>query len=315
MQILQKTLLIIVVAIIIYIAFLFFSDASKIFEGLKKFDTKYLPIILIIIPISWMALFLRWHFLTKNVGIKISIKENFLIYLSGFALAITPGKFGELIKSEIMKKKFSIQRTKSAPLVIVERLYDLVGGVSVAIFGIWTLGYGAYAIIIAGVFLILIFSLLRSKKLFYKTINLLNKTKFTAKFAKSISESYETIRISIGLKILFVSSLSTMIYWMLESVGVYLIVLSFGIENLNYFDTLSIYASSLILGAASFIPGGLGVTEGSMVGLLNYKGIEASIAVIIVIIIRLFTIWYNTLIGFIALKIYGGFSLFSESSE
>jgi glycosyltransferase 2 family protein len=315
MQIIQKTLLIIIITIIIYAGFLFLSDATKIIEGLKKFDVKFLPIILVVIPISWFALFLRWHYLTKNVGITLPIKENILIYFSGFSLAITPGKFGELIKSEIMKKKFSIPRTSSAPLVIVERLYDLVGGVSVAVLGILTLGYGAYVIIIAGIILVVIFSLLRSKKLFDIVINLFNKRKFSAKFANSISESYDTIRKSIGPRILIISSLFTILYWLLEGIGVYLIVLSFGVENLSYFNILATYASALILGAASFIPGGLGVTEGSMVGLLNFQGVETSIAVILVIMIRLFTMWYNVLIGFIALKFSGGFSLFKQSSE
>ena len=188
MQIIQKILLVIVGTIIIYAGFLFASDASKIIDSLRSFELKYLPIILLIIPASWVFLFLRWHYLMKNIGIILPIKKNILIYFSGFSLAITPGKFGELIKSEILKKEFSIPRTSTAPLVIVERLYDLVGGVAVAIFGIWALGYGTYVIVGAGIFLIIAFLLLRSHKLFHKTIQILNKIKFTAKFATSISE-------------------------------------------------------------------------------------------------------------------------------
>jgi len=315
MQIIQKILLVIVGTIIIYAGFLFVSDASKIIDSLRNFELKYLPIILLIIPASWVFLFLRWHYLMKNIGIILPIKKNILIYFSGFALAITPGKFGELIKSEILKKEFSIPRTSTAPLVIVERLYDLVGGVVVAIFGMWALGYGIYAIVGAGIFLIIAFLLLRSHKLFHKTIQILNKIKFTAKFTTSISESYDTIRTSIGIRIIVIASLFSVLYWSIEAIGVYLIVLSLGVEHLSYFDVVATYASSLILGAASFIPGGLGIAEGSMVGLFSFQGVETSVAVILVILIRLFTMWYSTLVGFIAMKFSGGFSLFTKSTK
>lgn len=313
MQTIQKIFLIIIGTIIIYAGFLFISDVPQIIDSLKNFELKYLPLILTIIPASWFFLFLRWHFLTKNAGIVLPMKKNILIYFSGFALAITPGKMGELIKSEILKKEFSVPRTSSAPLIIIERVYDLVGGVIVAIFGIWALGYGVYAIIGASIFLIIIFVVLRSQKLFYKSIKLLNKIKFTRKFTKSISESYDTIRISIGIRVIIIASLLSVLYWFIEGIGVYLIVLSLGINHLSYFEIIATYASSLIIGAASLIPGGIGVTEGSMVGLLNFQGIETSIAVILVILIRLFTMWYSTLVGFITMKFSGGYSLFTKS--
>ena len=112
---------------------------------------------------------------------------------------------------------------------------------------------------------------------------------------------------------MIVSSLLSMCYWAIESIGVYLIVISFGIDKLSYYTVMSTYASSLILGAASFIPGGIGITEGSMTGLFIFHGIEISSVFTLVIIIRLFTMWYSVIIGFISLKLSGGFSMFKNS--
>ena len=92
----------------------------------------------------------------------------------------------------------------------------------------------------------------------------------------------------------------------MESLGVYFILLSFDINLLNYVHVIATYTSSLILGAASFIPGGLGVVEGSLVGLLNFQGVDISDAFVLVVLIRLFTLWYSVIIGFIALKLSGG---------
>jgi uncharacterized membrane protein YbhN (UPF0104 family) len=69
---------------------------------------------------------------------------------------------------------------------------------------------------------------------------------------------------------------------------------------------ISIYSSSLIIGAISFIPGGVGITEGSIAGLLTLGGIELSVALVLGIMIRIFTLWFGVGIGFIFLKLSGG---------
>ena len=311
----NKIFIIIVLAICLYAAFLIFSDFSTIKDKLENFRLTYLPFILIIVPCSWIALFVRWHLLLRNVGIHIPIKHSAKIYFAGFALAITPGKFGELIKSQLIKKRFDVPRTSTVPLVFAERLYDLVGAVAVSFVGILALGLGAYIIIGAAILLIFIFVLLRIRKLFEMFLKIFEKNRFTSKFVIQLSESYDAINGSTRGKILVSSSLLTIVYWSIEAIAVYLVVLSFGIDKLSYLNVLATYTSSLILGAVSFIPGGIGVADGSMVGLFNYQGVDLPNAFVLVVLIRFFTIWYSVIVGFVALKLSNGFSLFSDSKQ
>jgi len=297
---------VIVGAIILYAIFLLLSDVSLILSKIPNLKTEYLPIILILIPSSWLFLFLRWNLLLKNSNIKIPLKENLKIYFAGFALAVTPGKFGELIKSQIMKTKFDVPHRTTSSLVLVERLYDLAGAIVVSFIGILLIGIGEYVIAGASIVLISIFVMISSKKLFQNVLKIIGKIKFTQKYTVPLSESYETIQTSTKGKIVFTSILTTSAYWLLESLGVYFILLSFDINLLNYVHVIATYTSSLILGAASFIPGGLGVVEGSLVGLLNFQGVDISDAFVLVVLIRLFTLWYSVIIGFIALKLSGG---------
>ena len=285
----NRFIFVIVGAIILYAIFLLLSDVSLILSKIPNLKTEYLPIILILIPSSWLFLFLRWNLLLKNSNIKIPLKENLKIYFAGFALAVTPGKFGELIKSQIMKTKFDVPHRTTSSLVLVERLYDLAGAIVVSFIGILLIGIGE-----------------SSKKLFQNVLKIIGKIKFTQKYTVPLSESYETIQTSTKGKIVFTSILTTSAYWLLESLGVYFILLSFDINLLNYVHVIATYTSSLILGAASFIPGGLGVVEGSLVGLLNFQGVDISDAFVLVVLIRLFTLWYSVIIGFIALKLSGG---------
>ena len=302
----NRFIFVIVGAIILYAIFLLLSDISLILSKIPNLKTEYLPIILILIPSSWLFLFLRWNLLLKNSNIKIPLKENLKIYFAGFALAVTPGKFGELIKSQIMKTKFDVPHRTTSSLVLVERLYDLAGAIVVSFIGILLIGIGEYIIAGASIVLISIFVMISSKKLFQNVLKFIGKIKFTQKYTVPLSESYETIQTSTKGKIVFTSILTTSAYWLLESLGVYFILLSFDINLLNYVHVIATYTSSLILGAASFIPGGLGVVEGSLVGLLNFQGVDISDAFVLVVLIRLFTLWYSVIIGFIALKLSGG---------
>lgn len=302
----NRFIFVIVGAIILYAIFLLLSDVSLILSKIPNLKTEYLPIILILIPSSWLFLFLRWNLLLKNSNIKIPLKENLKIYFAGFALAVTPGKFGELIKSQIMKTKFDVPHRTTSSLVLVERLYDLAGAIVVSFIGILLIGIGEYVIAGASIVLISIFVMISSKKLFQNVLKIIGKIKFTQKYTVPLSESYETIQTSTKGKIVLTSILTTSAYWLLESLGVYFILLSFDINLLNYVHVIATYTSSLILGAASFIPGGLGVVEGSLVGLLNFQGVDISDAFVLVVLIRLFTLWYSVIIGFIALKLSGG---------
>ena len=73
------------------------------------------------------TLFFRWHLLLRNAKIFIPVKNSFLIFTSGFALTIIPGKVGELVKSQLLKTKFGIARSKTIPIVILEQFYSVIG--------------------------------------------------------------------------------------------------------------------------------------------------------------------------------------------
>ena len=77
---------------------------------------------------------------------------------------------------------------------------------------------------------------------------------------------------------------------------------------------IATYTSSIILGVASFTPMGIGVVESSLAGLFALQGVDISLALTIVIFIRIFTRWIGVTLGFILLKMTG-FSLQSEKTK
>ena len=147
MKFYRNFLLVIVSIIILYIAFLIVSDFSVIREKIFDFKTDYLPIILLLAPLSWIIVFFRWHLLLKNSNIIIPKKENFKIYMAGFAMSVTPGKVGELIKSQFLKSKYGIPRKNTIPIILSEYFYNIIGVLAVSILGVYYFEFSLYVII------------------------------------------------------------------------------------------------------------------------------------------------------------------------
>ena len=309
----NKLILVLIAAIGIYAIFLFVSDFGVISEKISNFKINYLPLILLFVTISWLPLFMKWHILLKNCEIDIPLGKSVSVFLSAPALGITPGQIGVLMRSQILKTSSNIPRTKTIPIILVEKVYDLVGALLASIIGIIILEIEPYLIIIAVSVLSTIFFFMYyrpASELFFRRMT---KTKFFSKYVENISEFDKTIQKSTNVKIATICILLAVTYWFIISIAAYYTLIGFDVSILDYLQVLAIYTTSILLGAISFIPGGIGITEGSIASLFTLNGIDVSTALILSVMIRVLTLWYSVGVGFIALKFTGAFSFRKNS--
>ena len=315
MKIGNKILIIVIVVICLYATFLIASDINTVYDKISDFKIEFFPIILLLVTSNWFVLFFRWHLLLRNAKIFIPVKDSFLILASGFALTIIPGKVGELVKSQLLKTKFGIARSKTVPIVILEQFYTAIGIIMLSFFGIWYFELGIYVLGIFTAALVFVFVLLSSRKAFNKIVSLLEKRRFTSKFVEPLSSSYDAIKNGIRGPITLYACGLSMLFWLLEAISVYFILLAFGVEVIGFLAIISTYTTSIMLGILSFLPIGVGVVEGTLTSFFTIHGIDVSLALTIVIVIRLFTRWYGVSFGFIALKFSGGLTNNQEPND
>ena len=146
-------------------------------------------------------------------------------------------------------------------------------------------------------------------------IAILEKRKFTSRFAEPLSSSYDIIKKSMRGPVVFYAIILTSIFWLLEAITVYFVLLSFGVNYIEFLTVIPTYTTSLMLGFLSFLPMGLGVVEGSLASFFSIQGIEVSLSLTLVIIIRLFTRWYSVAVGFVALRLSGGLTFADEQTK
>jgi uncharacterized protein (TIRG00374 family) len=92
----------------------------------------------------------------------------------------------------------------------------------------------------------------------------------------------------------------SLLAWLFQGVGLYLIIDALGFEA-SPLLIIGIYSASILVGALSFIPGGIGATGASITVLLVSIGMDLPLAVIAAVICRGMTLWLAVIIGLISM--------------
>ena len=291
--------------LIFYVIFIAYSDFQEFSINISQFDFSYLPIILAFVFLGIMIKSLRQQLLYKQIGVFISFKTGILLFISGLSMEATPGGSGELIKSYYLKKKFGYPLAKTFPTVIMERLLDLTGIAGILlIVGLLLDNYSIISLMLILLFtLSLIFASGKKKKLFNFLLSIIEKIPILKKQASSFSESYQVFGELTSGKIMTKTLGLSFFVWMTDAIMIYFIFVGF---NLNFdiiFSTFSMY-SSLLLGVLTMVPAGIGVTEISFVEILRGEGVDTATSTSLVILFRLVTIWFLTVLGFCATRYF-----------
>lgn len=285
----------------LYAVFLIFSDISLFITKFQDFETSNLIYIIPLVVASYLIRGLRWNFLLRSSQIKIGIKESLGIFFSGMAFGVTPAKVGEIIKAHILKKNHSQPLSKTAPIIFIERYYDLVGIVIILLIGMWFIELQKILITILFVIALSLMILSQQKNIFEKILRKTSKLPVLKKYAKNILLSYDTISSLLKPKVYVKSIAYSIAAWSTESLAVFFIFDGFNV-NLEVPVAMFIFTSSTLLGGISLIPGGIGVAEGGMLGLLLLNNIDYTTAFSSVLLVRIMTLWLSVIIGFTILK-------------
>jgi len=215
-------------------------------------------------------------------------------------MSASPGKMGEVLKSFLLKEINGDPISKTAPIIFAERITDFLSLTFISIvLGIYFNYTGLIAYFILLFFIVLII-FISNKNLSEYVIGLITRIYFIKPHLEKIKTLYESTSLLIRPKPLFYMFLISIISWLFECFGFYLILINFG-EAVDLLWPVFVYALSLIVGAVSMLPGGLGVTEGSLSLILINNGIAKETAVASIIIIRIVTLWFAIVLGSLVL--------------
>ena len=304
-------------AVLVYAVILVFSDYSKLSKVLATFTWGLVPIILGFSLFNYALRFLKWHFYLHVVGVRgIRWPDSLLIFLSAFSMTITPGKAGEWLKSLMVKQIAGTPIATTAPIILAERMTDGLAMLLLASAGLFLFDNALvrWFMVVVLIGAVVVTVLIQNRRFAGWAAGRLRRVSFLSGRVDGLRVFYQSTYQLLRVRNLALAVALGFISWSGECVALFLILEGMGIAPSWQLLVLSSFAmgTSTLVGSVLLLPGGLGVTEGSIAGLLTLFGqppslpnavITPGVATAATLLIRFATLWFGVAIGFVALAI------------
>jgi uncharacterized membrane protein YbhN (UPF0104 family) len=308
----RRVLLSVLLGAAVYLAFSLYADLGAVRRALAGFPASGFLGICALAFLNYLLRFLKWERYRKTLGVSLSRGASFRIYLAGFALSVTPGKMGELVKSVLLKREAGVPISRTAPIVVAERFTDLLGYLVLMLLGYLAHGLlGAApldrgwlaAFAAAFLLLLLLLAIATSGRAEALAGSLVARAPLVGPYAPKIEAAFRSSRILLAARELPFPTAVSVVSWGCECAAFHLVARVFGAETDLGLSTFA-YAFAAIFGALSMIPGGLGLTDGSLGYLLDHQmGLDRSEAAAATMIIRAGTLWFAVALGSLCLAL------------
>jgi uncharacterized protein (TIRG00374 family) len=250
--------------------------------------------------------FLRWQYYLRRVGVvTVSPRDSLQVFLAGFALTVTPGKLGEAVKAVLLRASHRIPMAKTAPIVIAERVTDLVALLLLATVGVFSYDVDRRFLVAGAVLVVAGLTVVSVDPVAKAAIAIAGRLPILRRFAHRLDDAHAHTAILLApLSLVMATALAT-ISWFFECLAFYFVVRGFPGAHIGLQGATFFYAATTVAGALSFLPGGLGVTEAGMLALLvRWAGIERGAAAAATFVTRAATLWFAVALGLPALLLY-----------
>lgn len=290
---LLKRLIPIAVSIILIAILIGYAPWPEVWKAMQKLSLASIGL-LILFSISYYTLkTIRFQLMLKAMEIRKPIKEVALSYMAAQPVSLLPA--GELYRSRTLEQRTGVPMKESAPQFTMQGLLE---GAGIAIVGvIATLGIGKLRVpmIILMVAVIAGFIVVRKANLVVlrKYINSIPFVNVSRARLKKFAEGNRNILFGPQLPWLILLSV------FIELVGAaaaYVAVTGLG-GDIGPFEAIIVYIVPLLVSFVSFLPGGIGASEQSAVGILVLSGLSVAIAVGATLIMRATIVGSGVLYG------------------
>jgi len=291
------------VAVALYSCVAVFADIDSILVASAAIGYWPLFQILTLSIINYLVRFLRWDAYLQRYNHRIATATSLKYYLAGFALTTTPAKAGEVLRC-VLLKRHGVPVDVSLGALFTERLIDILS-ITILSIGV-TLAFPTFqTYAIVAVFAVVVAVPAIRRNMLGRFLDRVSQSAPHRRVRQLTARASELLATSANLlsPALFAQSLFLgLVAWAAEGLGFYILLDSLN-QDVGLWMAIGIYSTSILVGALTFLPGGLGGTEAAMLILLALLGVDLPIAVTTTVVCRIATLWFAVVIGAAALAL------------
>ena len=246
--------------------------------------------------VNYLLRFLRWARYLALLDAPVPWRINLDAYFAGFALTTSPGKVGEMLRS-VLLKPHGVPPAASVAAFFAERVSDLLAILVLAAVGLWAYAPArpivglALAAVVVALLLVQWTALIAAIDRWAQA-----RPQKWARLVVKLCEVVLHFRRCFSLPAMGMGLALGVVAWFAEGLGFWWLLLALD-HPLPLSTAVFIYAFAMLVGALSFLPGGLGGSEAAMVALLSLNGFPEASAVSATLICRLATLWFAVGLG------------------
>lgn len=265
---------------------------------LADFSPRSVGVVLLVLLLRELIKAARWSYYLRVAGVPISRSDGVANFLAGQAVGALP--LGEVLRARLLREH-GVPAYDVIPVVTMQVVCDVVAFALIALLGayrgiiVWWLALLPLALpfVLAALF--------SSDRIAASVGRMLARHRMTARFVSAEDDVRVQVRrllrplpLLCGVALSFVVSAASAFVLLT-------LVDDLSRWTLGFGDAIVAYALSTLAGIVTLVPGGWGVTDGSLGGLLNLFGAGAGIALSVALVYRFLDILFRTLIGMVVL--------------
>ena len=314
----RRGLLLTSLGVVIFVAYLAYSNPFKVLLEVGRFD---LGVFVMAVLINYLGLFFfaySWYLLLKVLGVKISLWEGVrAMFISLFVVWMIPIPVGtEIIRAYLVRDAEDSDMGKAiASVVFHKAYYNIAFGFLIGIAALNVMGPRGgpipvppglvWFVIVFAVGSSIIYGMALNPRLLLGAYNFspswVRRNVFDRLYDRGDGGFPQVIEdISSAMKVLMTDPVNNVLsifmvafHWSTGTLTAYLVSLSLG-WKIDFWVIVLIYAMiEFIQQMNVFIPGGLGVIDASLTGAFVLLGVPLSHAAAISLLTRMATYWFE----------------------
>ncbi len=274
------------------------SNPGELGADLDHFDLPTIPALLALSTAFYVLQGLRWFFLLREVGARISIGDTILLNVAGQSTAMLP--LGELTRAVFVSEACTeLEFGDVVATVTVQELIFMLILIIIAVPGVLSVHRALPGLVVASLGIVGVIAMLTVPPFFHLIHRVVERTPVLRRFTAQVDNLRQETVVLLHRPDTLVWSVISVAQ---AGIGISLFWLVIhGLRaDLSWAMASFVLAASYVAGAISLIPGGIGAAEASVVGLLVAAGVDPATATAAALLQRIADKGFATLMGFIA---------------
>jgi uncharacterized protein (TIRG00374 family) len=286
-----------VLSFVVFLGIALFGNLSKVILVASTANLEIYALAFVAVLISFALRFGKWDYYIKKLGLKVSRRKNLAVYMSVYSMDITPGRIGRVVAAFTLNRITRIKFAQIVPIVTMDIFTDFLGTAILALLTSLYLNKYVIYVVVIDLLLLVPFAFIIDDWVYKQIKGRMKNSKFLKLFSIYGDQYYASQGVLNNPKVYLTSLVFTLPAEFFCGMALYFTLRSIGIMS-KITESVFAYSSTLVFGMLSGMPGGIGVTDGTLVALLgSVYNLSASVSSAATIMVRMATLWFGVALG------------------